>query len=710
MLRSLQLKPVYRSESDSLLDDFYVPVLRESVLYDRAVGFFSAAMLSYAAQGLTAFLQNEGKMRLVIGGELEADDERAIREGYDLRVVNERFGLKFIETVDRIDDALFHRRVEALSWLVACGRLDIKIAFRRRGMYHEKIGILRDANDDGVVFQGSANETAYALLPDFNFESINVFPTWHEHLRGHFTPYVEGFERLWADKAKDTRVLEFPDAARQKLIKISQNVTPPKVAAEIDLFHARELVEIAEGDAPIVPKLLGGRAFVMAEHQLLALRKWKANNFQGILALATGAGKTITAIYGAIRFFEASKRLALVIAVPYQNLADQWVDTLRQFNVIAHRCYGSRGQWHGQVSRSVEHYQSGAISFLCVVVVNRTLQTEDFQTLLQTLDGEHMLFVGDECHHHSSPSLHRALPKQAALRLGLSATPEHYIDTDATARLVDYYVKIVAEYTLADALRDKVITPYKYYITVVDLSDEETQEYHEISEKIAKLAVIRGGRETVETTADEQLKALLAQRSRILGTARSKIAALDRLLTREAAMPFTLFYCGDGSVEDTTTGEMERHVEQVSKLLADRSWLCSHFTSHESREARQRILDDFRLGNVDALVAIKCLDEGIDVPACRTAYLLASSRNPKQFIQRRGRILRRSEGKDFAVIHDFLVRLPPNSGGRADTERQLIRAELTRVAEFSKLALNSGEAVSILVPLLKEFDLAHVLV
>lgn len=712
MLRALKLKPVYRSETDSILDDFYLPALSVSNSYDRAVGYFSAAMISYAAQGLSAFVKNDGKMRLIIGGELDPADEQAMQAGYDMRKISEKLGMQIVDTIDRVDDALLHRRLEALAWLIGCGRLDIKIALRKRGMYHEKIGILRDAEGDAVVFQGSANETANALLPDFNFESINVFPCWREELSGHFTPYLDGFERLWNDRAKNTRVLDFPDAARRKLIKIAQNSRPPTPELESELFKAGLPSAEVESDGtfmPRVPKVLFGREFKMEPHQIEALASWKANNYQGILAHATGSGKTITSIYGAVRVFAATQRMVLGIAVPYQNLADQWVATLAHFNIFAVSCYGGRDQWHQQFSRLSYLFQSGGIRFLCFVVVNRTLQSEEFQRILKEFPSGNFMWVGDECHHHSSVNLAAALPLNAQMRLGLSATPEHYIDTVATQRLKDYYGKVVSEFSLAQALAAKVITPYQYYLRVVELNDDEADAYREISEKISKLAgQIQSA--DVESSGDDHLKALLAQRARILGTARDKLRSLQQILQELKPAPFTLFYCGDGSVEDDVTGDVIRHVEQVSEFLAENGWSCSHFTSRESREERQALLDKFRLGNIDALVAIRCLDEGIDVPACRTAFLLASARNPKQFIQRRGRILRKAEGKEFAVIYDFLVKLPGNGSQTNPLERQLIEAELKRVAEFSKLALNSADAVKVLMPVLQQYDLAHALV
>lgn len=713
MLRALNLKAVYRSDEDNILEDFYLPALSVANHYDRAVGYFSAAMLSYAAQGISAFLQNDGKMRLIIGGELAAEDDRAIREGYEMRSISERFGLNIVDAIERVNDALFYRRLEALSWLIGCGRLDIKVALRKKGMYHEKIGIIRDHDGDAIVFQGSANETANALLPDFNFESINVFPCWREDFKPHFLPYQRGFERLWANEAKNTYVIHFPEAARRKLVKIAENCRILKPELEVELSRAASTKPEDSSDlssmTPAVPATFDGREFKMADHQLAALNAWRARDFRGILAHATGSGKTITAIYGAIRVFQATKRLVFGIAVPYQNLADQWVSILKQFNIAAVRCYGSRQQWHAHLSNLCTLFSAGAANLVCFVVVNRTLQTPEFVNIIRQFPEGNFMWIGDECHHHSSVNLSAVLPPNAKLRLGLSATPEHYIDTEATQRLKDYYGDIVSEFTLAQALEAKVITPYQYYITAIDLTDEEIASYLELSQKISQLAA-RSRSTDVESSGDDQVRALLSQRARLLGCAAGKLSALEELLADKKPTPLTLFYCGDGSIEDDETGDWQRHVDQISTLLYSHRWKCSHFTSRESREEREQLLASFRLGIIDALVAIRCLDEGIDVPACRTAYLLASSRNPKQFIQRRGRILRKAPGKEFAVIFDFLVKFPPSRFAADEYERQLVKAELKRVAEFAKLATNAADAVRSLMPVLQRYDLAHAIV
>lgn len=713
MLRDLGFRPVYRTDEDNLLEDFYIPALKASFRYDRAVGFFSAGMLSIAAQGLSALIENDGTMRLIIGGELDEPDFRAIEEGYELLNISARFGIQIARTIDNIEDALFQRRLEALSWLVGSGRLAIKIALKQRGMYHEKIGILTDKADDKVVFVGSANETVSALLPDFNFESINVFEYWRPELKPHCDPYMIGFEKLWANRAKRTHVIDFPEAAKEKLVKIAKRARVPSPAIETELWNQlraqNEASELRPSSLPSIPHLFAGEPFQIFPHQRQALEAWRANQLTGILALATGAGKTVTSIYGAVRIFEATQRLFVVIAVPYQNLADQWIEVLRQFMITPVPCYANREVWFGRLSELVTLFQTGAVTFACAVVVNRTLQSPDFQSMLKQIPGDAMLWIGDECHHHASPGLIAALPVQARSRLGLSATPEHYLDVDGNNRLTKYYGPVIYSYGLAEALKDQVLTPYYYYPVLVELTDRETEQYEMLTARISVLAAQRGMTD-LETASDTQLQLLLFQRARLLGAASNKLVKLDKILSTRDPQPLTLFYCGDGSVEDDDSDESIRQIDAVSPLLHDRGWRNAHFTSRESRDERRAILDHFRVGDIDALVAIRCLDEGIDIPACRLAFILASSRNPKQFIQRRGRILRKSPNKQFAEIYDFLVVSPEGAMQNSQLERNLFVSELKRVAEFARLATNAGDVAHELSPVLSKYDLQHHLV
>lgn len=721
MLRSIPAKGVYKSDRDNILEDFYIPALTVASSYDRAVGFFSSSTLSYAAQALTAFIKGGGRMRLIVGAFAEPQDIAAVLRGEEHKSLSAHLGEQFIAAASAVDDELFKYRFESLAWLVGAGRLDIRVALRLRGMYHDKIGIITDASGDAFVFAGSANESAQALLPTHNYESIDVFPTWKPELRPYFEDHREAFERLWQNQSKGTAVIDVPTAFQEKLLKIAERI---EVAPnpERELAIARRIFEQEEQETnrtvavPRLPESIGGMQFEIRQHQRDALTAWRDKGaFVGIFDLATGAGKTITACYAIVQLAKRIPGLVVTIAVPYQNLADQWCDVLEEFGIDPVRCYVSRDAWIEPLRETIHQVEMAARNFAAIVVVNRTLKSPDFQAAIERIPADRFLWIGDECHHHASSAYLGFLPANARYRIGLSATPDHYLDASRNERLRAFYGETVYTYTLAQAIADGVLTPYDYFPTIVELTHEEATEFAALSAEIARLFA----RVPEGDDPGQNLTALLMRRARIIGSAANKLPALMSLLEGKRPSLHTLFYCGDGSVETDLDSEGEengeqtslqgRQIEVVSQLLDRAGWRLSRFTSREPRPEREMILANFKIGLIDAMVAIKCLDEGIDVPACSTAYILASSRDPRQFIQRRGRILRRSPGKTSATIYDFVVVLPSDFEDEAGHARKLVQSELRRVAEFNALARNASHAYDVLRRVLRDYDLEHLL-
>lgn len=720
MLRDIHYKGVYKSDLDNILEDFYFPALSVANSYDRAVGFFSASTISYAAQALSVFVKNGGQVRLILGAFTDQEDIEAVKEGYQQKEIVEQIGAELLSMVSNVSDELFQNRFETLAWLVASGRLDVKIALRRRGMYHDKVGIISDAASDKVVFSGSANESTHALLPAYNYESINVFPNWRSELEDYFTPHIDSFERLWKNESAETAVIDIPRAVKERLISVARSMdyTPdPEIEAAIAarIRHKIDGTASTTNAKPKEPKTIGGEPFKMRPHQIAALEAWKAKgDFQGTFDLATGAGKTITAIHAVVKLSEAIDGLACVIAVPYQNLADQWVDILSSFNIYPVRCYISRASWEDRLRSVVHELVMGSRKFAAIVVVNRTLKSPEFQECLKRINGSRLLWIGDECHHHTSQAYESFLPEHGRYRIGLSATPEHYLDEERNERLARFYGPIVYSYTLRQAIKDKVLTPYVYYPHLVPLTEAESEEFIDLSEQIGRLMARQENSKSAGHST--QLTGLLMRRARLVGAAAGKLPALERVIGNVKPSQHTLYYCGDGTVETDDVeegadgaGQGQRQVDAVSAMLHRIGWDVSRFTSRESRKDRDNILENFRLGIIDAMVAIRCLDEGIDVPACSTAYILASSRDPRQFVQRRGRILRRSPGKTQATIHDFIVVLPEGYEENSDYAKRLIKSELARVAEFSSLSENRFEAYEVLAPMLRTYNLEHMI-
>jgi superfamily II DNA or RNA helicase len=684
--KDLALKGVYRTSTDSLIRDFYLPCLSSAAQYDRAVGFFSSSMLIEAAFGLSGLIRNKGRMRLLIGHPLDDDDWNAVKKGMSLAGIRNQIEKDLALILERAGGDRSVHSLELLSWMVATHSIEIRFAFRKAGMYHEKIGVLTDGESNHIVFHGSANESANALLPTRNFESLAVYPSWKPEVFSEYgAPFMHGFASLWDNLTPDVYSVGVPSEFYEKLLQYrAQEHLPPDLTYEAILFQPPLGVE-EQPSLPYLPSTLAGQAYKLRSHQEMALSRWSANSYNGIFALATGSGKTVTALHAATRFSAQSYPLVLVVAVPYQILAEQWAQVMRRFGMQAIKAFYSRDQWKPALDQALSAFLAGASKFLAVVVVNDTLSSEAFQSCLSLVPPSSLFFVGDECHHHSATDWLTRIPPGAKFKLGMSATPWNPGQADSKRVLEKIYGPVVATYGLADALQDGVLCQYAYYWVPCAFDDDEQEEYERLTSNIASLIAQDPGRGNprIQTA----IQALFSTRARLLGSLRDKTRQLQRLLDLADIEPHTLFYCGEGT-HPIDGGN--RTVDETLAFLDRSGWKTSRITAAETASERERILGCFDEGIIDAIVAIRVLDEGFDIPSCRTAFILASSTSHRQYVQRRGRVLRQSPGKSHATIYDFVP-----IACRAQLEkshslwRQQIGAELNRVREFVALAKNS---------------------
>ena len=691
MLNEVKWKSVYRSGDQNLLKEFYLPSLKQAVSYDRAVGFFSASTLVANLEGVSELVKNGGSMRLVIGHPLEEDEYLAIKKGYEVSKLLKGLETKLeaiIEECKGVDD----NKLDLLTLLISRGLLEVKFALRRKGMYHEKIGIIRDKADNCLVFQGSANETIYALDEGYNAESIMVFKSWGGEFEDYGKPCIEGFDNLWSNNQKQTITVDMPSSFYEEICK----EFPPKNAGDSTLEeHDRYFLPQREGI--FIPKEVNGNPFNIYEHQKSAIKKWWASDNKGILKLATGSGKTITSLVAASKVFESRGRLILIIAVPYIELANQWVENLKLFDTCPIKCWGSSNSWSSDVDSAFSLYKLERRNFISLVVVNKTLTNQVFQEKIKKIDTNHIMLIGDECHNLGAEKVNKSLPG-AYFRLGLSATPfrsdDDEIDSpfpdESRGRLLEYFGGIVDKYTLEDAINDGVLCGYSYKVVPVRLTEEEQDEFDEISLNIAKL-IIKQKATGLDSQQRSSLTTLCGKRSMLLGSASNKFIKLQELVKgiKVYDRRHTLFYCGVGKVQDKEFEGDEKVIEKTSGILKDEGWRTSRFTSVQSPKERVERMSEFEAGVIDALVSIRVLDEGVDVPVCKTAIIMASTRNPRQYVQRRGRVLRKAKGKEEALIYDFVVL--PSKGSNSNSSKKLLEAELERVDDFCMLANNKNE-------------------
>lgn len=699
MLRDLPLKRRYRTGRDNLVHDFYVPLLSTAREYKRAVGYFSSGSLALAGQGLNHLIEHGGRIQLIASPILDESDITALERGVLARDdIVERALLRSLVQVDGFQK----RRLEFISWMLAEGVLDIKIASMGefgRGLFHEKIGWISDGQD-AVAFSGSANETAAALLN--NFESLSVYRSWHEAEADWVNEIRQDFDAMWSNETPELQIQDLPDAIRSGILElapVSWHHPPPdpEDSSESDLRTGTS------------GRLVSPNWLEIRPYQRQAISAWFGANGQGILEMATGTGKTLTALSLAAFLQkgvaeEHDQPLFVLIVCPFVNLVRQWEKEVRSFGVVPLLGLDNAANWRLDLEALLDSIGRGSIKSGVFITTNATLAGKSFQGLKSKLPRS-TLVIADEVHNLGTLRLAQALPEQCQYRLGLSATPERWLDSEGTSRIREYFGETVFSLSLPEAINMGVLCAYEYHPVLVTLDEDEYEEYINVSEAIARLAS-QGDQEVVDDHVDGMLRNLLFRRARLIGGARQKVPATLEILSGLQRKEFTVVYCGDSSEYGSGSDHsgLTRQIDQVvaGASLPPLNMSVARYTSRESTSDRRRLEEQFAKGELQALVAIRCLDEGVDIPSMQTAIILASTTNPRQFIQRRGRVLRQAEGKDLATIYDLVVvpGTPDALPARVfNLERRLFRKELIRIVEFAQTARNGTEVLNRLRPL-----------
>jgi DNA phosphorothioation system restriction enzyme len=456
-------------------------------------------------------------------------------------------------------------------------------------------------------------------------------------------------------------------------------------------------VDPAPSGAPQLPADLQLRSY-----QQQAVTNWFQNRGRGTLKMATGSGKTITALAIATQLYQQIGLQVLIIVCPFRHLVTQWGRECEKFNLQPILACDSIHKWQSHFSHQLARINTRQQTFLTIVTTNETLITPGFQSQLKYLP-DRTLIIGDEVHNLGAKKREASLPRNVGLRLALSATPERHYDEAGTQNILDYFGDILQpEFTLKDAIAQGALVHYLYYPILVELTESETEEYLKLSRAIARKLLFQS-KDRAASSDDfdtPDLTPLLMQRARLIGAAANKLTALRELMRDRLDTSHTLFYCGDGS------SDSNQQLAAVTHLLGNElGYRVNTYTADTSLPDRETLRHQFESGALQGLVAIRCLDEGIDIPAIKHAVILASSTNPRQFIQRRGRILRPDVGKDRATLYDMVVLPPQLDRDTLAIERNLLKKELRRLIEFADLADNAATARTQLLTLQKRYGL-----
>ena len=699
--RSLEIKVEYRSKLDNIAEDFYFPLLREGYRYDRAVGFFSSTALLAISQGLLPFVNHGGTIRMICSPKLSEEDIESIKKGYRRRkeVIEEAAVRELYEPKDFSES----ERLSLLSNLIADGRLEMKLALLEDyGMYHEKMGVIYDAEENYVAFSGSMNESRTAI--GINYESIDTFCSWKGNDDGKRAyNKVLAFERLWKNEDEDIRVEEFRKVTDTILQKYKRKIQSYADFDEKDFQGGRK----PEKNEVAIPEEI--RLF---DYQLDAIKSWKEHDFCGIFDMATGTGKTFTGIAAICELYKVKGKAAVVIVCPFIHLVEQWVEELDKFGIKPVIAYGdSKYKDYPLVLRKkiVQYNLSGG--FLCLLTTVDTFSSEKIQKQLVKVK-KNLTLVVDEAHNIGAASYVQHLDDKYSFRLALSATFERFGDKEGTERLYQFFGDKCICYSLEQAIKEGKLTEYKYYPVIVYLSETEAEKYHQLSREIAKnMRIDKDGKRSM----NEKAKKLAIKRARIIAGAEEKKTVLLEKLEKYKKDKHILIYCGATKSMEEDQKKDVRQVDQITKMVHESlNMKTARFTAGENMMKRRLLLEDFSEGeNLQALVAIKCLDEGVNIPAIRTAFILASTTNPKEYIQRRGRVLRRYPGKEYAEIYDFITlpyhyeQIPFLSEEELKYGQSLIKKELKRGYEFQRLARNQYEGLKVMMEIEKEYQISY---
>lgn len=667
LLKDVNIKFKYDSDKDDLVNGFYIPVLSNSVEYYRMSGYFSSSSLAISARGIADFIIHGGKMKLLCNAQLTKEDYEVIENTNQDSV--EYIERLFIEDLHNIEDQFIKNHVEALGWMLNNGFLEIKIAIPndKKGIFHSKVGVLKDNEGNAISFSGSDNETASGWL--YNIEEFKVFKSWDSGEEKYVSSDLDTFFEYWNGVTKRTNVIDLPSAIKRELIEFAP-------------VSRKELVVVSKRTR---------RPIHLREYQDDAIDSWFAHDCRGLFEMATGTGKTITAL-SAFKQLESTKdKLVTVIACPQLHLIDQWIKDVENFHsgkIL--KASSKEKNWKHKLSALPRDFYMGLENKVVIMTTHDTLSSDFFIKKIKKIKSDKLLIV-DEAHGIGSSKRLNGLIEDYNYRLGLSATPKRWFDEEGTQAIYDYFGDVVYDFDIKRALTDinpdtgkTYLTPYYYYPIIVDLTSEEYSEYRDLSTKIAQaIARKKNNHEKIS------LSALCNRRQRIINNAENKYCEFRKLLKEHENIDKLIVYCSD------------KQIDKVQEILNEEDIIPQHrFTHKESSSKtmkelfseRESILHNFEKGNYKALVAIKCLDEGVDVPVAENAIILSSTSNPREHVQRRGRILRNAPGKDHATIYDFLV-FPKE---KTDIGSKIMKKEIKRYKEFAELAINSLDCLEIL--------------
>lgn len=716
----------YRTGTDSEPFQFYMDGLCNSTKLDLLLGYFSSAAINVLSLGFATFIYNGGEVRMVVNNVLSEKDKEVIKQANDGNVESGILDISDIKELKRSLGEYGQHFFQCIAWLIANDKIQIKIIKPKKGngIAHYKSGIFSDGTDT-VAFNASCNFTAFGLLE--NLEELHSFLSWENSRSSKMiTRQIRDFESIYSGNSDFVEYLSIDDVKVAILEEFGTTSLNELLVNEADLIKKKNeflnlkvVRKTVERTLQRIENIIREPKFPYQEgprdYQITAYKNWVENGKKGIFAMATGTGKTITSLNCLLNEYKQVGSYRAVILVPTIALVDQWKNECSKFNFRNIIVVSSKEKWSDNLAFFNTASNFIDTSFI-VIVTYASLVKPKFLAHLDQLPTDTLL-IADEAHNIGSPKILSLLPKiHLQKRIGLSATPSRKYDVEGNRGMSEFFNDehpYIYSYTMKDALDIGWLSKYKYYPHVVTLTREELEEYSIISKKLLKYLNPSNGR--YKECAEVEM--LLLERKRILHKAKNKKEVFRNVLetefNRRKNLKYSLIYVPEGLDDDYSTIDAHDESEDDMSLIdgytrivgdTDDSVYVAQYTSRTKN--RKEVIAKFEAGQIHVLTSMKCLDEGVDIPRSELAIFCASTGNPRQFIQRRGRVLRKHQDKDFATIHDLVVvpSIKPNESN-FNMERNILRSELERVVDFSVLSMNKMDTYEELRQILDDYDL-----
>jgi superfamily II DNA or RNA helicase len=723
----------YRTGSESKPYEFYQDALMNSSSFDLLLGYFSSSAIHILSLGFATFISKGGRLRMLINDVLSEQDKAAVLLGQSGSLPSNLLNLADFKSIKNSLDQYGQHFFDCIAWMIMQQRIQIKVIRPKEsdGIAHYKSGVFNDGRNK-VGFKASCNFTSSGLLS--NLEEIETYLYWDDTRSKKFIVKQDKyFEQIYSGQADFVEYVPIEDIQaiikttfdnkelnellirEQDLIALKRKHLPAAQKETLALMEKPER-EI-DVNAPRFPYQEGPRAY-----QLKAYNNWVANDRQGLFAMATGTGKTITALNCILQEYQLEKRYNFVVLVPTIALADQWHEEATQkFNYTEMVICSSRHSgWENHVDQVGRNFLVGSENNFGLIVTYATFKGVNFQQCWKrNFQGffDKLTLIADEAHTLGSAQLLKILPLEIPRRIGLSATPERVYDPNGQDQLCKFFNAFPPHYTfvynMQQAINDKILCKYYYYPVMVSMEPDELDEYREITRKLSVHIDAATGRYRDSPAANK----LLIERKNVVHKARQKETSLVDIVEEIGAEKFkyAFIYVPEGYTanyddNDTTISDEDdaRIVNRYTSLLYQHYQFKMRKFLGDSPD-REAILNQFRNGEIDAVLAMKCLDEGVDVPRTQYAVFCSSTGNPRQYVQRRGRVLRYHKDKPFAYIYDMVVKPPLDvTHGKTKThkvERNILMGELRRLINFAALAENKMQVMQSLEDLASTYDI-----